>query len=113
MQENPIEKAYNGFLASLPEKEKLSFFAPSCASADDIVKEIKNLDIITRRGSSSKTCISMVQKLGDRLEPFFKIVEIFVSSKPEVAALVWGSVRFVFKVLTYFIDCWLELNILL
>ncbi|KAL6863348.1 hypothetical protein ACO1O0_003597 [Amphichorda felina] len=95
--ENAIEKAYNDFLASLPEKEKLSLFTTPCASADDIVKEIKSLDIMTRRGSSSKTCISMVQKLGDQLEPFFKIVEIFVSSKPEIAALVWGSVRFVFK----------------
>lgn len=111
MQENAIEKAYNDFLASLPEKEKLSLFTTPCASADDIVKEIKSLDIMTRRGSSSKTCISMVQKLGDRLEPFFKIVEIFVSSKPEVAALVWGSVRFVFKVLTYFIDYLLEINL--
>ncbi|RYP22720.1 hypothetical protein DL765_001570 [Monosporascus sp. GIB2] len=62
-----------------------------------MIREIQHLDIITRNGASSKTCISVVQKFGNRLEPFFKIVEIFISSNPDIAALVWGSIRFVLK----------------
>ncbi|KAL1874562.1 hypothetical protein Daus18300_003581 [Diaporthe australafricana] len=31
------------------------------------------------------------------LEPYFQIVDTFVSAKPECAALVWGSLRMIFK----------------
>ena len=39
-----------------------------------------------------------MQRFGERLEPYFKIVDIFVSSNPQYAALFWGSLRLVLKV---------------
>jgi hypothetical protein len=44
---------------------------------------------------------SLARKLHDfssRLEPYFEIVNIFVQAKPEIAALVWGSLQMLFQV---------------
>jgi hypothetical protein len=38
------------------------------------------------------------------LQPYFKVVDTFVSSSPEIAALVWGTLRFIFTV------CVLDVN---
>ena len=43
----------------------------------------------------------LFQKLGDlagRLAPYFETVNTLVSSHPEYAALVWGTLRFLFTV---------------
>jgi hypothetical protein len=32
------------------------------------------------------------------MEPYFEVINIFVSSHPEFAALVWGALRLVFVV---------------
>lgn len=37
------------------------------------------------------------ERLVSYLEPYFRIVDTFVSAKPECAALVWGSLRMIFK----------------
>ncbi len=101
MPENKIiAQARDEFLASLPpdQRDKLS----ECESTDDMIAEIRALEIIKQRKAVGKTCINVVQQLGDRLKPFFQVVDTFVSSNPNVAALVWGSLRFVFLVSSKF-----------
>ncbi len=51
----------------------------------------------TQKGLLAKCCGRVVD-LVTKFEPFFKIVDIFVSSSPEIAALAWGSIRMVFMV---------------
>ena len=65
---------------------------------NDLVQELQKLDIVAREGSSGKRWLSIVRRFAERLEPYFKIVDIFVSSNPQYAAIFWGSLRLVLKV---------------
>ena len=39
-----------------------------------------------------------IEALSISLSPFFDTIGIFVSSKPEIAALAWGAIRMLFLV---------------
>ena len=41
---------------------------------------------------------SKLSDLINRFNQFFNVVDIFVSSNPTIAALVWGGIRFIMKV---------------
>jgi hypothetical protein len=95
-QNNTFQQAQAQFLSLLSAKERQH--ATPCASAAELVQTIENLDAIALKGPSGKRWLSIVKKFADRLEPYFSIVDIFVSSHPEYAALFWGSLRLVLKV---------------
>ncbi|KAI8628018.1 hypothetical protein F5Y19DRAFT_439227 [Xylariaceae sp. FL1651] len=42
-------------------------------------------------------CCKGIHSFANILSPFFEIVELFVQSHPEIAAIAWGSLRLVFK----------------
>ncbi|KAH8891250.1 hypothetical protein GQ53DRAFT_823881 [Thozetella sp. PMI_491] len=90
-----FEEAQNRFLASLSRTERQQY-AP-CLSSDDLLQVIGRLDVIARKGPSGKRWLSVIKKFADGLEPYFKIIEIFISSNPEFAALFWGSLRLILK----------------
>ncbi|SPO04744.1 uncharacterized protein DNG_07429 [Cephalotrichum gorgonifer] len=97
---NPIEndifqQAQADFLAALPAKERDRF--TTTLSADVFLISVERLDIIANKGPSGKRWLGIIKKFSDGLEPFFKIVDIFVSSKPEFAAIFWGSLRLVLQ----------------
>ena len=46
----------------------------------------------------SKTWRRVIGTLESNLEPYFKIIGIFVSSNPEYAAIIWGGIRLVLQV---------------
>ncbi len=43
-------------------------------------------------------CCKLIAEVSTRLSPYFNVINIFVSSHPELAGLVWGSLRLVFVV---------------
>jgi hypothetical protein len=43
-------------------------------------------------------CLRGVSALATMLGPFFEVVNLFVSSHPEFAAIAWGAIRLVFVV---------------
>ncbi|KAI1123005.1 hypothetical protein F5Y10DRAFT_270507 [Nemania abortiva] len=43
-------------------------------------------------------CCRRIERLSERLNPFFKVVDIFVSSNPQYSAIAWGAIRLVFLV---------------
>jgi hypothetical protein len=62
-----------------------------------LIKEhIKSLR--TERESKLLDACKKIDRFGKALEPFFKILEIFVSSDPNWAATFWGAIRMVFLV---------------
>lgn len=42
--------------------------------------------------------LARIERISTRLKPFFQVIEIFVSSNPEYAAIAWGSIRLIFMV---------------
>ena len=64
---------------------------------------IKDLQEHIKRHSKGKrsrllAACSRIESFRGAIEPYFKVVDIVVSSHPEWAALVWGAVRLVFTV---------------
>jgi hypothetical protein len=39
-----------------------------------------------------------ISSIGNAMEPYFNVVDIFISSHPEWAGLLWVAVRLVFQV---------------
>ncbi|KAI1753678.1 hypothetical protein F4782DRAFT_65187 [Xylaria castorea] len=48
------------------------------------------------RGPAHTVC-QAIRKLGESLQPYFAIINSFVSSNPEVAGLIWGGIQFMLK----------------
>jgi hypothetical protein len=59
-----------------------------------------NRDDISRFRSSMSTVNDWIVGV----QRYFSIVDTFVSSKPEVAALVWGGIRFLIEVRSHMFD---------
>lgn len=57
-----------------------------------LVKDSESCSVKTRRA------MKVTAKLADTLGPYFEVVNIYVQSHPEYAALVWGTLRFILLV---------------
>ena len=92
-----FEAAYQSFLHSLPETERLQY--SPCASAEDLILGLQKLDTLAKKGQKRRHTrfLSVIGKFSDKIEPFFEIINIFIQSKPEYSAIVWGSLRLVLK----------------
>jgi len=93
---HPFEEARDAFLSSLPTQDR-SLYSP-CASAADLAEAIKKLDAIAHRKLPLENTLKMIEKFSSLIKPYFKVADIFVSSNPEYAALVWGALRLVLQV---------------
>ncbi|KAI0379207.1 hypothetical protein F5Y04DRAFT_290418 [Hypomontagnella monticulosa] len=102
MAENrhPFEKARDEFISSLAPEDRV-YYSP-CASAADLEHSIQNLQCFADRRLPKSAILNLVKSLNQNLEPYFKVVEIFVSSNPELAALVWGSLRLILQLAANF-----------
>ncbi|KEY72958.1 hypothetical protein S7711_07922 [Stachybotrys chartarum IBT 7711] len=95
-QNNTFLKAQREFQSSLPVNERHRL--TPCISVKHLLSEVEKFDIIAHKGPAGKKWLSIIQKFTDGVEPYFKIVDIFVSSHPEYAALFWGSLRLVLQI---------------
>ncbi|CZR62722.1 uncharacterized protein PAC_12619 [Phialocephala subalpina] len=90
-----FQRVFTTFRNSLTEDEKREFQAyPDSVSMLASVKQVFENHPL-RRSQLGR----LFQKLGDlagRLAPYFETVNTLVSSHPEYAALVWGTLRFLF-----------------
>jgi hypothetical protein len=64
-----------------------------------IETQIGNLN--SHRTSRLLEACKKIDRFGKAMSPFFKITDIFVSSHPDWAAIVWGAIRLVFQVRTF------------
>nr|XP_036581868.1 nacht domain protein [Colletotrichum truncatum]KAF6790425.1 nacht domain protein [Colletotrichum truncatum] len=101
--EEVLEQALATFQAALTDDErtKLQQTKGSPCDAGSIIQFTHALDSQdpARRGKSMATNL---YSLFQSVQQFYQIVDTYVSSHPEIAALVWGSVKLTFMVLGNF-----------
>lgn len=81
---------------SLPSAQHLLFV--SCTSATRLLKAVKGLDAVVKSQRTSKQTVGRIQRLTEKLEPFFRVVDTLVQCDPIHAATVWGGLRFIIQV---------------
>jgi hypothetical protein len=88
------------FYDQLSQDEKENF--QSLDNPSDMIASIEQ-HIIVLKSQGSRTarllnCCRKIEQFSKAMEPFFKIVDMFISSHPDWAAIVWGAIRMVFQV---------------
>ena len=91
--------ARDQFLDSLFVGERRMF--SNCASAEQMIKDIRNLEIVPEDKKMLNRCADRVKSFSDKLEPYFEIINIFIQSNPQFAAIAWGAMRLVLKVIHF------------
>lgn len=102
-----FKEAYEEFLGSLSPNEQPIF--KRCLSADDLVAEVKNLEVIEESRIRGRGFLARIEAFSDRLQPYFEVINIVIQSHPQCAALVWGALRLVLMVsrlINTFSPCW-------
>ncbi|EHK17642.1 uncharacterized protein TRIVIDRAFT_210425 [Trichoderma virens Gv29-8] len=94
-----FKEAQDTFLASLSEEERRSF--PKCSSAEELVESARKLDILSRGHRDRKAMLRKIQAFGNKLSPFFGIIDILCSAHPEWANVAWGAFRLVLQMLLW------------
>lgn len=83
------------FQSSLSDEQRSMFVAhPSSASMLQAMQDFA----ASRAGDRPllERILVRIERVSTRLRPFFQVIEIFVSSRPEYAAIAWGSIRLIF-----------------
>ncbi|WXC42265.1 hypothetical protein QX201_002045 [Fusarium graminearum] len=89
---SPVVSAGHRFLESLEDNNRS--IATLCTSADTFIHHVKELDAVQKAQSGAKRSIfNSIHTFSENIEPYVKVIDTFVSSKPEVAALIWGAAR--------------------
>jgi hypothetical protein len=93
-----FETTAKRFLDDLSEEDKMSF--QTLDNAEDMVVSIEQyvMQLKSQRTSRLLDACNKISQFSKNLEPFFKIVDIFISSHPDWAAIAWGAIRMVFQV---------------
>lgn len=90
-----FQKALDAHLSTLLESEKLVFAGGTPEAA---LQSAAELDADHRGKSRLRKWAGVLTKLVNSLDQYLKVVDIMVSSRPEIAALVWGGLYFVIEV---------------
>jgi hypothetical protein len=59
---------------------------------------VRKLSDGAKNRAQGRRVVGSVKAFRDTLQPYFQIIDIFVSSNPQYAAIVWGAVRLIFQV---------------
>ena len=82
-------------MSSLSPEDRV-LYSP-CATSQELLGSLGKLDSLQRGTTKKLKWLIVISKFSARLEPFLKVVDIFVSSDPEYAALCWGALRLVLQ----------------
>lgn len=100
MEMNSIfQEAREEFLRSLSPNEKSRF--AFCSSGKELLRDIKSIDCLRQEGHNkpkARQPLTRLQPLNEKLEPYFQVIGILVSSHPEYAAVGWGALCLVLQV---------------
>jgi hypothetical protein len=86
------------FYDELSEEDRAVF--QTLDKAEDMVTSIEQhiVQLNSHRTSRLLDACKKVDHFRKSMEPFFEVVNIFVSTQPEWAGIAWGAVRLVFQV---------------
>ncbi|KAH7176107.1 NACHT domain-containing protein [Dactylonectria macrodidyma] len=95
--DGPIVAAGQKFLDSLDEKDRS--IVTLCTSADIFTHHFEQLGAVRNaQAGAKKRIVDSIAVFSDNVEPYLKAIDTLVSSKPEVAALIWGAAKLVLLV---------------
>lgn len=97
------------FVEELPEADQAIF--QTVNNSQDMMASIEQ-HILTLHSPHNNRLVSACEKIdqfGKAMEPFFKIVTIFVSSHPEWSAIAWGAIRLVFLFSSHYVGFFVKL----
>ncbi|XXH00175.1 hypothetical protein Hte_006517 [Hypoxylon texense] len=98
-----FNEALGFFIGNLSQPEKKYFSEHENAQSVIIaIKAIAETHPVHR--SRLTTACRKFQHLVSRLQPYFDVVEVFVQAKPEYMALIWGSLKMIFKLSSNYIS---------
>ncbi|KAI9737346.1 MAG: hypothetical protein M1834_009500 [Cirrosporium novae-zelandiae] len=80
-----FQEAHKKFLDSIAEDERSKF--SKCSSAEDLLADVSRLLAILKEKRRGKRMLKQIKHLSDSLQPYFKVIEIFVQCKPEWISL--------------------------
>jgi hypothetical protein len=91
-----FRQAREDFMTSLSatQHEQLSRFS----SSEELLDELGSFEFMLQNTRRGRKLLGGVKDLTDALEPYFKVIEIFCNSHPEVSSLVWGTIRLLLQV---------------
>jgi hypothetical protein len=92
--------ARKAFLDSLPANEKCNF--EQCRTSKELLVEAKKFNSFRTKKKEYAKPIEKLRRFSDHLKPYFEIIEIAITSNPDVAALVWSAIRLIFKLASNF-----------
>ncbi|KAL1850418.1 hypothetical protein Daus18300_012952 [Diaporthe australafricana] len=95
-------QARNDFLSLLSPAEQADL--NSCSSVQDLIGNLERFQHFSNGGRRVKRCLEKVKHLGDNLEPYFKIMEIFCGAHPEWANIALGSLQLVLQLAGQFVS---------
>lgn len=86
------------FYNELSDEDKQEF--QTLDNPSDMIASIEQhiADLNSQRTSKLLAACRKIDQFGTAMQPFFKIVDILVSSHPDWAAIAWGAIRMVFQV---------------
>ena len=70
---------------------------PGDSTPDDVIEKVKKYDEEHQK-SAGRRYLKRFATIVQNFSTYFIVVDTCVSSNPEIAALVWGGVRFVIQV---------------
>ncbi|KAK4205137.1 hypothetical protein QBC40DRAFT_65996 [Triangularia verruculosa] len=97
-----FDSARKAFLSSLSPQDR-GLYGP-CESKDELFQFAEQLRSIVTAKLGGSRIVGAIRDVHDAFEPYFKVIEIFVSSSPEIAALIWGSLRLVLQLASNFVS---------
>ena len=74
------------------------------SSPESLLDEVRRLDAQHATRSKARKYTDRFVKIVESLRPYFATIDTLVSSHPDVAALVWGGLRFVIRVIGSFLS---------
>jgi len=98
--ESVFMTAAKRFQDNLPEDDKPDF--QILDTPQEMIASIEQhvMNLNSPRTTRLLDACKKIEQFSKTMTPFFNIVDIFVSSHPDWAAVVWGAIRLVFQVST-------------
>ena len=89
------------YFDTLSAEEKAAL--PSCQSSAQLIRELRNLGVFSRTDHERRlrNSLGKVQRFTEKLEPYFDAMGIIIQSHPEIAGIIWGSIRSALLVILY------------
>jgi hypothetical protein len=89
--------------AALSDDQRRTF---ANGDAQQALNAAKRLNHDNRDDSRFRSSMSSMNDWIVGVQRYFSVVDTFVSAKPEVAALVWGGIRFLIEVRSHMLRRW-------